>query len=109
MGFADWESRFRSKISEVTSSALSGESVAGSDPAHDLLHFERVVGLTRTLCEREGGNPDVALPAAWLHDLVIIPKDSPLRSQASRLSAERAIEFLCSIGYPKEFHDAIAH
>jgi len=96
----DWESKFESKISETASS---------DDPAHDLLHFKRVVALAKYLCESENGNAEIVVPAAWLHDFVIVPKDSPLRSQASRLSAEKAIEFLRSIDYPRKFHDDIAH
>jgi uncharacterized protein len=96
----DWESRFESKISEIASS---------DDPAHDLLHFKRVVGLAKYLCERENGSVEIVVPAAWLHDFVIVPKDSPLRIHASRLSAEKAIEFLRSIDYPTKFYDEIAH
>lgn len=100
MSLVLWEKKFEAKISEVASS---------DDPAHDLLHFRRVVGLAKHLCELENGNAEIVVPAAWLHDLVIVPKDSPLRSQASRLSAEKAVEFLRSIKYPAEFHDEIAH
>lgn len=96
----DWEKVFENKIAEVASA---------QDPAHDLLHFQRVVGLAKSLCEEEGGDPAVVVPAAWLHDLVIVPKNSPLRSQASRLSAEKALEFLKDIHYPEEYHRAIAH
>lgn len=100
MKLTDWESQFESKISTVASS---------DDPAHDLLHFKRVVGLAKYLCERENGNAEIVVPAAWLHDLVIVPKDSPLRNQGSRLSAEKAIEYLRSIDYPAKFYDEIAH
>ncbi len=88
------------KISEVASS---------DDPAHDLLHFKRVVGLARRFCEQEKAQAEIVIPAAWLHDLVIVPKNSPLRSQASKLSAERALEFLTSIEYPKIYFTDIAH
>lgn len=100
MTLADWENKFEKKITEVASS---------DDPAHDLLHFQRVVTLAKKLCEQEGGQLEIVIPAAWLHDLVIVPKDSPLRSQASRLSAEKTIEFLRSIDYPAKFYDGIAH
>lgn len=79
------------------------------DPAHDILHFKRVVAMADRLCAREGGRAEVVIPAAWLHDFVIVPKDSPLRSQASRLSAEKALEFLRDIEYPSEFYADIAH
>ncbi len=94
-----WENFFERKVSAVDSN---------EDPAHDLLHFKRVVKMAKLLCQKEGGNYLVVIPAAWLHDLVIVRKDSPLRSQASRLSAQAAILFLNEINYPREFHDEIA-
>lgn len=95
-----WEPLFERKIAGTASA---------EDPAHDLLHFKRVVKVAKLLCESENGNPYVVIPAAWLHDLVIVPKNSPLRSQASRLSAEKALEFLNSINYPDKYHASIAH
>lgn len=95
-----WEKIFEARISEIATS---------DDPAHDLLHFNRVVGLAKRLCSLEAGNPEIVVPAAWLHDFVIIPKSSPLRSRASTISAEKAVEFLKSIGYPSKFYDEIAH
>lgn len=96
----EWEHQFESKISEVASN---------EDPAHDLLHFKRVVALAKQICVQEKGILEIVIPAAWLHDFVIIPKDSPLRSQASRLSAEKAIEFLKTIKYPDQYFKDIAH
>lgn len=98
--YAGWEKKFEDKILAIATS---------EDPAHDILHFHRVVHLAKKLCLQEGANPAVVIPAAWLHDFVIVPKDNPLRNQASRLSAEKAIEFLKSIQYPAEFYKAIAH
>lgn len=100
MNLSEWELKFATKISEVATA---------DDPAHDLLHFKRVVAIAKHLAAQEGGNLEVIVPAAWLHDLVIVPKDSPLRNQASRLSGEKAIEFLRSIEYPAKFFDEIAH
>lgn len=96
----NWEELFSAKISTIATA---------DDPAHDLLHFKRVVAMAKKLCAAEGANPAVVIPAAWLHDFVIVPKDSPLRSRASRMSAEKAIEYLRSIGYPEEHFPAIAH
>lgn len=100
MNLLVWEQQFEAKISQIASS---------DDPAHDLLHFKRVVRLAKEICEREGGNSEIVVPAAWLHDFVIVPKDSPLRHQASRIAAEKAIEFLSSIGYPEKYQNEIAH
>lgn len=49
------------------------------------------------------------MPAAWLHDCVYVAKDSPLRSEASRLSADRALSFLKAENYPTGDWDAIHH
>lgn len=100
MNIMGWEKQFEKKISQIASD---------DDPAQDILHFKRVVKVAKEICKREGGNPEIIIPAAWLHDFIIVPKDSPLRSQASRLSAEKAIEFLSSIGYPEKFQNEIAH
>ena len=100
INLSNWENKFEMKISEVASS---------DDPAHDLLHFKRVVGLARRFCEQEKAQAEIVIPAAWLHDLVIVPKNSPIRSQASKLSAERALEFLTAIEYPKIYFTDIAH
>lgn len=95
-----YEKLFEAKIATVASS---------DDPAHDLNHFKRVVTMAKKLCVQENAKMEVVVPAAWLHDLVIVPKNSPLRSQASKLSAEKALEFLREINYPQEFHQDIAH
>lgn len=100
MDLARWEEIFEKEISGVASV---------DDPAHDLLHFRRVVAMSKHLCSLEKGQFETVVPAAWLHDYVIVPKDSPHRSQASRLSAAKAIEFLKSINYPAEFHEGIFH
>ncbi len=94
------ESALENKISEIASS---------EDPAHDLLHFKRVVKLAKEICEKENARPEIVIPAAWLHDLVIIPKNDPRRSQASKLSAEAAIQFLKELAYPEEYLEDIFH
>jgi uncharacterized protein len=100
MILSEWEIQFQTHIASIASV---------EDPAHDLAHFKRVVHLAKTICEKEKADPWVVVPAAWLHDVVIVPKNSPLRKQASRLSAEKAIEFLCQIQFPSLYYEAIAH
>lgn len=95
-----WEKIFKLKIQEIATL---------DDPAHDLLHFERVVKIAKILCEKENGKIEVVIPAAWLHDFVIVPKNDPRRSQASKLSAIEAAKFLTSINYPSEYISEIAH
>lgn len=81
----------------------------GEDPAHDFLHFKRVVKTAKMICNVEKAKLEVVIPAAWLHDFVLIPKDDPRRAQASRLSAEEAIEYLREINYPKIYLEEIFH
>lgn len=73
------------------------------------MHFKRVVKSAKALCAEENARIEIVLPAAWLHDFVIIPKNDPRRNMASRLSAEAAIDFLKEIQYPKIYLDEIAH
>lgn len=79
------------------------------DPAHDFLHFKRVVQTAKKLAEIENAKMEVVVPAAWLHDYVIVPKNDPRRKQASQLSAEGAIHFLKQIDYPEIYYAEIAH
>jgi len=80
-----------------------------ADAAHDLEHVRRVVQNARALAAAEQARLEIVLPAAWLHDCVTVPKDSPLRAQASRLAAEQAVAWLKSWDYPGIFLPAIAH
>jgi len=100
MELSYWENLFEERIRK---------SPNGDDPAHDILHVKRVVSLAGRLCAIEGGKIEIVTPAAWLHDFVVVPKDSSLRKQASKLSAEAAIEFLDSIHYPAQYFDEIFH
>ncbi len=96
---SEWISTFRALL----------ESQGEGDPAHDPQHIERVVLNTRHLAAVEGLSLEVLLPAAYLHDCVHVPKNSPQRSQASRLAADHAIESLKEHHYPAEHLDAIHH
>lgn len=64
---------------------------------------------TRHLANGEGLGLEVLLPAAWLHDCVHVAKDSPDRSKASVLAADRAVEYLTELGYPGEHFEGIHH
>ncbi len=94
------EKALESKIRQIASA---------EDPAHDVLHFKRVVEMAKRLCQEEGGKPEVVVPAAWLHDFIVIPKSDPRRIQASRLSADAAIRFLQDLNYPSIYFDEISH
>lgn len=79
------------------------------DGAHDLAHVRRVVHNAIMLARLEGARLEVVFPAAWLHDCVAVPKDSPRRSQASQLAAETAVSFLRTQPYPAQYLPSISH
>lgn len=95
-----WESRCK---------AFLQRGGAQADAAHDLEHTRRVVANARRLALAEGADLAVVLPAAWLHDCVIVPKHAPQRAQASRMAAQAAIAFLRAEGYPRQYLPGIAH
>jgi uncharacterized protein len=94
---AVWEDRFAAYLG------------TGGDAAHDRAHVRRVVANARLLTAAEGANLDVVLPAAWLHDCVSFPKNSPDRPRASRAAAAAASDFLNAAGYDAALIPAIAH
>lgn len=98
---SNWEARFE----QFACQAVGAEP----DPAHDMEHIRRVVANARWLAAAEGAELAVVLPAAWLHDCVVVPKHSPQRNQASRLAAGAAGEFLRGSGYDPALIPAIEH
>ena len=80
-----------------------------TDPAHGMDHVRRVVANAVRLAEAEGARLEVVLPAAWLHDCVVVPKDSPDRSRASTMAARTAREWLGRAGYDPACLDEIEH
>ncbi|WP_374028947.1 HD domain-containing protein [Bdellovibrio bacteriovorus] len=80
-----------------------------SDPSHDYLHVMRVVNTAKTLCLAENADWAVVMPAAFFHDYINVPKNDPRRPYASQLSAEAAIEYLKSVGYPETYYERIRH
>ena len=96
-----WEARFEQFIGDILAE--------NQDPAHDPDHVRRVVANARRLAAAEGADLAVVMPAAWLHDCVVVPKDSARRAHASRLAAERAGGYLREAGYPAEYIPAIEH
>lgn len=98
MDFAGLERRCAEKL-----------TAASGDAAHDLEHVRRVVRNARGLAAAEGARLEVVLPAAWLHDCVTVPKDSPQRAQASRLAAAQAVAWLRAWGWAEALLPDIAH
>ncbi|NTW02072.1 MAG: HD domain-containing protein [Oscillochloris sp.] len=94
-----WEPRFAAYLDTHTA----------SDVAHSGDHVQRVVTNARTLAEASGANLDIVIPAAWLHDCVVLPKDSPQRPLASTMAATAASAFLAMSGFPPLLIPAVAH
>ncbi|HEY7909507.1 MAG TPA: HD domain-containing protein [Thermomicrobiales bacterium] len=95
-----WEARFVA--------FLASRDVTG-DAAHDDMHVRRVVANARRLAPAEGADLAIVIPAAWLHDCVSVPKDSPERKQASRLAAAAAGAFLRGARYDKQRIPQVQH
>lgn len=71
------------------------------DAAHDVEHLLRVA----LWCARIGGDavdPEEAVAAALLHDVINVPKDSPHRATASALCADEARRVLAGAGFGAE-------
>lgn len=96
--YSAWEQRW--------GAALAAQ---GGDAAHGLGHVQRVVTNARRLAAAEHARLEVVLPAAWLHDCVTVPKDSPQRASASRLAAAQAGAWLRAWNYPAALLPDIAH
>jgi len=80
------------------------------DPAHDLAHLDRVWSNAHLIAQTEkGANQRVLLGAAYLHDLVNLPKDAANRAQASHLSAHAAAPILRELGFSEANIDAADH
>jgi uncharacterized protein len=83
---------------------------ADDDASHDIHHSRRVKSLALAIAEREAaGNPAYLIAAAYLHDIVNLPKNSPDRAKASVLSAEAAAPILRENGFGDPDVDAIRH
>ncbi len=96
-------SQFEPQLIEFISQEMT------QDPAHDLNHVFRVVKTAKRLCDEENAQLEVVLPAAYLHDCFSFAKNHPQRKQSSTIAADKAVEFLRSIHYPRQWLDAIHH
>ncbi len=81
------------------------------DGAHDIAHFRRVWKTAQQLNRAEGQQADelVLLAAAYLHDIISLPKDHPERHLSSRLAAREAIFILNELAFPEALIPATCH
>jgi uncharacterized protein len=94
---------------EALAANLLDHATEGDDGSHDLAHIHRVFKNALKIQAGEGGDPQILTAAVLLHDCVAVEKSSPLRSQASRLAAEKASGILEGLGWPEETIAAVAH
>jgi uncharacterized protein len=97
----DWRSRLEA----------AAAADLGADGSHDLGHCRRVWRLASRIADEAGDPVDrlVLLAAAYLHDIVSLEKNDPLRSQASRLAAAKADATLAGLGFPPEKRGSVRH
>ncbi|MEM8859145.1 MAG: HD domain-containing protein, partial [Chloroflexota bacterium] len=100
MYLGNWEKMFEEFIQTT---------LAEADAAHDMAHIKRVVTNAKRLAQGEGANLTIVVPAAWLHDCVVVNKSSPDRKKASAMAAEKAGAFLLKEGFPRAFVPPIQH
>lgn len=96
---ANWQPRFIEMLARHSA----------VDAAHDPGHLLRVATNARRLAEAAGADWLVVMPAAWLHDCVVVPKSSPERHLASRLAARQAVGWLTESAWPHGRLEEIAH
>jgi uncharacterized protein len=96
---------------QVLTDIVLAHHTSNGDGAHDLHHLQRVW----RNCERIGAGCEpapqwhVLSAAAFLHDLINVPKSSPDRARASTLSADAAVAALAQRGFPSAKLDAVWH
>jgi uncharacterized protein len=79
------------------------------DGSHDLSHILRVWKNIAAIQMAEGGDSTILCAAAILHDCVVVEKDSPLRDQSSKFSAEMAGNILRAKQWTAEHIAAVKH
>ncbi|QCI98245.1 HD domain-containing protein [Agrobacterium larrymoorei] len=94
---------------EALAETLIPHAAEGDDGSHDLAHIHRVFRNAMRIHAEEGGKGTVLAASVLLHDCVAVEKNSPLRSQASRLAAEKASLVLGDMGWESADVEAVAH
>jgi uncharacterized protein len=79
------------------------------DGSHDQAHILRVWRNVLTIHAVEGGDQTILCAATILHDCVAVEKDSHLRDQSSKMSAEMAGTILRSKQWSAERIEAVMH
>ncbi len=88
---------------------LLPHAFAADDGSHDASHLIRVWKNAARIHADEGGDERVLAAAVLLHDCVSVEKNSPHRTQASRLATEKADDILRDLGWSPEAISSVAH
>ena len=98
-----------SPFHDLAKTLLPHAGDANGDGSHDTSHLQRVWKNAAAIQAKDGGDAHVLFAATMLHDCVPTEKNSPLRAQASRLSAEKAAQVLSELGWPQTKIEAVTH
>lgn len=82
---------------------------AAGDGSHDVAHIARVFRNALRIQALEGGDARLLAAAVLLHDCVSVEKSSPLRAEASRLAAEKAVHVLSALNWTEVDCAAVYH
>jgi uncharacterized protein len=77
------------------------------DSAHDLAHVARVAAHAEAIAREVGAETTVCVAAAWLHDLVWLPKNHPEASQCAARTALEIPECLARVGLGQHAHAVV--
>jgi len=94
---------------EELAAVLLPHAFAADDGSHDAAHLIRVWKNAARIHAEEGGDARPLAAAVLLHDCVSVEKNSPLRTEASRLAAEKATGILRGLGWDAADTAAVAH
>jgi len=82
---------------------IAREKISNDDASHDLEHALRVLASAERIAKEEKADPDIIVPAALFHDLVVYPKNHPEKHKSQEESAELAAKILDKIPeFPKK-------
>lgn len=77
------------------------------DTAHDYSHLCRVASNALLIARSEGGNLEILLAAALLHDIKSLPKNHPEARLSSSYSAKHAGHILQGFGFSRVHQSAV--
>ncbi|QAA33305.1 HD domain-containing protein [Clostridium manihotivorum] len=73
---------------------IAKEKIGSNDPSHDINHALRVLNNAEIICNKEGGDMDIVIPAALFHDIICYQKNSQKSALSSKHSADMAADIL---------------